>query len=441
MTIESVGNGSKGVLDIHDRPSPHVWLVLSIQHLFAMFGATILVPILTGLSPAVALVTSGLGTLLYMAVTGFRIPVYLGSSFAFIAPIIAGSQMAGVPGAMFGAFSAGVVYLVVAVLIQIFGVRWLLRLLPPIVVGPVIMVIGLGLASVAVSMATNQAGGGDYSLTHFAVALFTLACVLVFAITLKGFFTVVPILLAIICGYIVALVLGLVDFGPVAAAPFFQAPDFVVFFSGLTAATGSVPWQVLPLLVPVAIVTIAEHIGDQVVVSRVVGRNFLVKPGLQRSLLGDGLATMLAGLLGGPPNTTYGENIGVLAITRVFSVWVVAGAAAVAVVLGFIGTISAFIGSIPTAVMGGVAIALFGVIAASGLRTLIEGKVDFGEKRNLLIASVILVIGVGGAVLKLGDPINVTVSSMALAAIIGIILHAVLPGKETAGDTSAILGD
>ena len=404
-----------------------------------MFGATILVPILTGLSPAVALVSSGLGTLLYMAVTGFRIPVYLGSSFAFIAPIVAGAQMAGVAGAMFGAFCAGLVYLVVAVLIQLFGVRWLLRLLPPIVVGPVIMVIGLGLASVAIGMATNTAGGGAYSLGHFVLALFTLACVLAFSIVLRGFFTVVPILLGIICGYLVGLVFGFVDFGPVAAAPFFAVPDFVALFSGLTAATGGIPWEVLPLLVPVAIVTIAEHIGDQVVVSRVVGRNFLVKPGLQRSLLGDGLATMLASLLGGPPNTTYGENIGVLAITRIFSVWVVAGAAVLAMLLGFVGSVAAFIGSIPMAVMGGVAIALFGVIAASGLRTMIEGKVDFGEKRNLLIASVILVIGIGGATLKLGD--FAEVSSMALAAIIGIVLHAVLPGKETAGDTGAILGD
>ena len=439
MTIETTTNGGRDGLATHERPAPHVWLVLSLQHLFAMFGATILVPILTGLSPAVALVSSGLGTLLYMAVTGFRIPVYLGSSFAFIAPIVAGAQIAGVPGAMFGAFCAGLVYLVVAVLIQLFGVRWLLRLLPPIVVGPVIMVIGLGLASVAIGMATNTAGGGPYSLGHFVLALFTLSCVLAFSIVLRGFFTVVPILLGIICGYLVGLVLGFVDFGPVAGAPLFAVPDFVALFSGLTAATGGIPWEVLPLLVPVAIVTIAEHIGDQVVVSRVVGRNFLVKPGLQRSLLGDGLATMLASLLGGPPNTTYGENIGVLAITRIFSVWVVAGAAVLAVLLGFVGSVAAFIGSIPMAVMGGVAIALFGVIAASGLRTLIEGKVDFGEKRNLLIASVILVIGIGGATLKLGD--YAEVSSMALAAVIGILLHAVLPGKETAGDTGAILGD
>ena len=438
MTDTTQQGTGQGGLDVHERPAPPVWLVLSLQHLFAMFGATILVPILTGLSPAVALVSSGLGTLLYMVVTGFRIPVYLGSSFAFIAPIVTGAGIAGVPGAMFGAFCAGLVYLLVAVLIHLFGVRWLLKLLPPIVVGPVIMVIGLGLASVAIGMATNTAIA-DYSLSHFLLALFTLACMLAFSIVLKGFFTVVPILLGIICGYVVGLVFGFVDFGPVAEAPLFQVPDFVLFFSGLTDATGSIPWVVLPLLVPVAVVTIAEHIGDQVVVSRVVGRNFLVKPGLQRSLLGDGLATMLASLLGGPPNTTYGENIGVLAITRVFSVWVVSGAAVIAVLLGFVGVVAAFIGSIPVAVMGGVAIALFGVIAASGLRTLIEGRVDFGEKRNLLIASVILVIGIGGATLKLGD--FAELSSMALAAIIGIILHAVLPGKETAGDTGAILGD
>ena len=439
MSDATLASGTERVLDVDDKPNPPLWLVLSLQHLFAMFGATILVPVLTGLSPAVALVTSGLGTLLYMAVTGFKIPAYLGSSFAFIAPIVIGAQIAGVPGAMFGAFCAGLVYLVVAALIRAFGVHWLLRLLPPIVVGPIIMVIGLSLASVAIGMATNQAAGADYSLLHFLIALFTLGTVLLFAIVLRGFFTVVPVLLGIVCGYVAALVFGLVDFAPVAAAPLFQVPDFAVFFTNLTAATGAIPWAMLPLLVPVAIVTIAEHIGDQIVLSRITGRNFLLRPGLHRSLLGDGLATMLAACLGGPPNTTYGENIGVLAITRIFSIWVVAGAAVLAVVLGFVGVVAAFIGSIPMAVMGGVAISLFGIIAASGMRTLIEGKVDFGEKRNLLIASVILVIGIGGAVLKLGE--GMEISSMALAAILGVILHAVLPGKETAGDTGAILSE
>jgi uracil permease len=424
------------VYQVEDRPPPGLWLPLSLQHLFAMFGATVLVPILTGLDPAVALFTSGAGTLLYMAVTAGRIPAYLGSSFAFIAPIIAGSQMAGVEGAMFGAFCAGIVYLVVAAAIRAFGVRWLLNLLPPAVVGPVIVVIGLGLASVAIDLATrSDPGDADtYSLLHFAIALFTLACAVTFAIVLKGYFTIMPILLAIVCGYVAALVFGLVDISALGDAPVIRTPNFTFFVTGIQ---NGVPWGVLPLLVPVAVVTIAEHIGDQIVLSRVVGRNFLLRPGLDRSLLGDGLATMLAGLLGGPPNTTYGENIGVLAITRVFSVWVVGGAAVLAVALAFLGSVAAFIGSIPTPVIGGVAIALFGAIAASGLRTLIEGKVDLGEKRNLLIVSIILVIGVGGAVLKLGE--FAEISSMALAAIVGIILHGVLPGRDTAGDMGAIL--
>ncbi|MEX0924117.1 MAG: solute carrier family 23 protein [Rhodovibrionaceae bacterium] len=425
-------------ISVEQRPTAHIWAVLSLQHLFAMFGATVLVPLLTGLSPAVALVSSGLGTLLYIAVTGGHIPAYLGSSFAFIGPIVAAAAVAGIPGAMFGAFCAGIVYLCVAAAIRAFGVSWLLQLLPPIVVGPVIMVIGLGLASVAVSMAQNTAGGGDYSLIHFLVALFTLGCVLVFSLVLRGFFAVVPILLGILCGYLLSILLGIVDFAPVAAAPLFRMPDFTLTFSGLTGG-GGIPWVVLPILVPVAIVTIAEHIGDQVVLSRVVGRNFLKTPGLHRSLLGDGLATMLAGLLGGPPNTTYGENIGVMAITRVFSVWVIGGAAVLAVLLGFVGSVAAFLGTIPTAVMGGVAIALFGVIASNGLRTLIDAKVDLSEKRNLLISSIILVIGIGGASLQLGDVITVT--SMALAAITGVLLNAVLPGRGSGGDTAAVLDE
>jgi uracil permease len=421
---------------VEDKPPIGLWLPLSLQHLFAMFGATVLVPLLTGLDPAVALFTSGVGTLLYMAITKGRIPAYLGSSFAFISPIIIGSQMAGVSGAMFGAFCAGIVYLVVAALIKMFGVRWLLNLLPPAVVGPVIIVIGLGLASVAINLATlsNPGDATTYSLPHLGIALFTLGCAVVFAIVLKGFFTIMPILLAVICGYVAAMVFGFVDLSSVGEASLIGMPNFNFFVAGFD---DGIPWAVLPLLVPVAVVTIAEHIGDQIVLSRVVGRNFLVKPGLHRSLFGDGVATMFAAFFGGPPNTTYGENIGVLAITRVFSIWVVAGAAVFAVLLAFLGNVAAFIGSIPTPVIGGIAIALFGAIAASGVRTLVEGKVDLGQKRNLLIVSIILVIGVGGAVLKLGE--HAEISSMAFAAIVGIILHAVLPGRETAGDMGAIL--
>jgi len=442
-----VADASEKVLDIDERPALGAWILLSLQHLFAMFGATILVPILitgqiraadpemAGLAVAVALFTSGSGTLLYIAITGGRVPAYLGSSFAFIAPIAAAAAVGGLEGALFGAFCAGLVYLIVAALIWAFGVGWLIRLLPPVVVGPVIMVIGLGLAPIAIDMASTG-GSGEYAAVNLLVAAVTLGFVLLFAIVLTGFMSVVPILLGILCGYAFAAAMGMVDFGAIAAAPAIRVPDFASF---LAVIGDGVPWQVLPIVVPVAVVTIAEHIGDQIVISRIVGRNTLRNPGLHRSLAGDGLATMWAALWGGPPNTTYGENVGVLAITRVFSVWVVGGAALLAILLAFVGTLSATIDTIPVPVMGGVAIALFGVIAASGLRTLMEGEVDMNLKRNLLIPSVILVLGIGGAVLKFGPEFSV--SSMALAAIVGVVLNAVLPGAESAGDTGAILGD
>ncbi len=422
-------------LGLHERPAGPRWLVLSVQHLFAMFGATILVPLLTGLSPAVALVTSGLGTLAYIAITKGGIPAYLGSSFAFIAPITAGAELAGVSGALVGAFAAGLVYLAVAAAIGRFGVDWLLRLLPPVVVGPVIMVIGLSLASVAIDMATNDPQTQSYSALHFGVALATLAVTILSAVFLRGFLSMVPVLIGILAGYVIAALAGLVDFGAIAEARLLRAPDFVIPF--VTHET-RVPPQIFLLLVPVAVVTIAEHIGDQLVISKVIGRNTVKTPGLHRSLAGDGAATMLAACLGGPPNTTYGENIGVLAITRVFSVWVIGGAACLAVALGFLGYFAAFLESIPTAVMGGVSILLFGIIAASGLRTLVEARVDLGEKRNLTICSVILVIGIGGAVLPVGE--FVELSGMALAAIVGIALNQILPGKRIAGDIEQVLG-
>ncbi len=434
MSIEDMAP-VKPVYDVSEAPPIGHWIPLSFQHLFAMFGATVLVPILTGLNISVALFTAGIGTLAFMVCTRGQVPVYLGSSFAFIAPIIAGKEIAGVEGAMLGAFTAGLVYIVVAVLIRQFGVRWLLNLIPPVVVGPVIVVIGLGLASIAVNMATKGAGS-DYSLLNLLVAMFTLGCAVVFALVLRGFFTVVPILLAIVCGYVLAAIFGMVDFSKIAAAPFFAVPEFTFFVSKLG---DGLSWAAVLLIAPVAIVTMCEHVGDQVVVSRVTNRNFLKEPGLHRTMFGDGIATCMAAFFGGPPNTTYGENIGVLAITRVFSVYVVAGAAVLAILLAFLGKIAAFISTIPVPVIGGVAIALFGAIAASGIRTLIEGRVDFGEKRNLLIASIILVLGVGGAVVKVGS--GWQLSSMALAALVGILLHAVLPGKETAGRTEDILGD
>ncbi|OEH91191.1 solute carrier family 23 protein [Bacillus solimangrovi] len=412
-------------LDVHEKPQLHTWLTLSIQHLFAMFGATILVPYLVGLSPAVALVSSGLGTLAYLVITRGQIPAYLGSSFAFIAPIIMAKELGGPEAAMFGSFLAGILYGIVALAIRAAGLKWLMRVLPPIVVGPVIIVIGLGLSSVAIDMAMNNPSG-EYSMTYFSVALVTLVITIIASILFKGFFGLIPILVGIVGGYTYAAMLGLVDFTAVQEARPFEMPEFIIPF---VTYTPSMNWQVALIMMPVALVTIAEHIGDQMVLSKVVGRNFIQKPGLHRSIMGDGVATIIASFIGGPPNTTYGENIGVLAITRVFSVFVIGGAAVLATLFGFSGKVTALIATIPTPVMGGVSIVLFGIIASSGLRMLIDNQIDLGDKRNLIISSVILVIGVGGAFIQVSDDLQI--SGMALATIIGIILNLVLPGKES----------
>ncbi|KAA0564113.1 uracil-xanthine permease family protein [Rossellomorea aquimaris] len=416
------------VLDVEEVPKLGKWITLSIQHLFAMFGATVLVPFLVGLSPGVALISSGLGTLAYLLITRGRIPAYLGSSFAFIAPILAAKSFGGPEAAMMGSFLAGIVYGIVALLISKLGLKWLVRILPPIVVGPVIMVIGLGLAGTAVNMAMYENPGAEelvYSNIHFMVALATLGITVICSIYFKGFLGMVPILAGIVGGYIIAVFAGLVNFQQVLDAPLLQMPDFFIPFVDYTP---SFSWEIVSIMVPIALVTLAEHTGDQMVLSKVVGRNFIEKPGLHRSILGDGVATVIASFLGGPPNTTYGENIGVLAITRVFSVFVIGGAAVLAIMFGFIGKITALIGSIPSAVMGGVSILLFGIIASSGLRMLIDNKVDLGNKRNLVISSVILVIGVGGAFVKVNE--QVSLSGMALAAIVGVLLNLVLPGRE-----------
>ncbi|WP_227935746.1 solute carrier family 23 protein [Alkalihalobacillus deserti] len=410
---------------IKEVPRFDKWIIFSLQHLFAMFGATILVPYLVGLSPAVALLSSGLGTLAYLLITRGQIPAYLGSSFAFIGPIIAATATSGPEGAMVGSFLAGLVYGVVALLIKTIGVDWIMRILPPIVVGPVIIVIGLGLAPVAIDMAMNNPSAESYSATYSAVAIITLLITVLATMFFKGFFSLVPIMFGIIGGYITAFFFGLVDISPVQEAKWFALPDVIVPFVTYTPVFS---WQIVAIMVPIAIVTLAEHIGDQMVLSKVVGKNFIKEPGLHRSILGDGTATVIASLIGGPPNTTYGENIGVLAITRVFSVFVIAGAAVLAIIFAFIGKFAAFITTIPTAVMGGVSILLFGVIASSGLRMLIDNEINIGLKRNLIISSVILVIGIGGAFIQVNE--NIQITGMALAAIIGIILHQILPEKE-----------
>ncbi|RNA69667.1 solute carrier family 23 protein [Alteribacter keqinensis] len=418
-------NNKTQTVGINEIPRFDKWIVLSIQHLFAMFGATILVPMLVGLSPAVALVSSGLGTLAYLIVTRGQIPAYLGSSFAFIMPLIAAISIGGPEGAMIGSFFAGIIYGIVALIIKQTGVSWLMNLLPPIVVGPVIMVIGLGLATVAIDMAMNDPVTESYSGTHFTVAMITLGITIIASAFFKGFFGLIPILIGITGGYTFAYTQGLVNFSAVREASWIQAPDFLVPF---VTYTPDLNWAIVFIMVPIALVTLSEHIGDQMVLSKVTGKNFIRKPGLHRSIFGDGVATVLSSFLGAPPNTTYGENIGVVALTRVFSVFVIGGAAVTAIIFGFVGKVSALITTIPTAVMGGVSILLFGIIASSGLRMMIENKVDLGEKRNLIIASVILVIGIGGAFIEVNDAVQV--SGMALATIVGIVLNFILPGRQ-----------
>lgn len=418
-------------LDVHDRPKFFQGLLLSSQHLFAMFGATVLVPFLTGLPVSAALIASGIGTLLYILITKGQIPAYLGSSFAFILPITIALGANTLGEVLTALFFSGVLYVLIGLVIRLAGTGWIIRLLPPIVVGPVIMVIGLGLAPVAVDMAmyTDSGNQEGYSMTYITVALITLTITILASIFLKGVLGLIPILIGIVGGYVTALMFGIVDLELIKTTGWFVLPDLYIPYQDYTPAMNLGLFMVM---LPIVFVTISEHIGHQMVINKIVGRDFFKKPGLHRSIIGDGVATMFASTIGGPPTTTYGENIGVLAITRIFSVWVIGGAAVLAVILGFVGKFTAVVQSIPSPVMGGVSILLFGIIAASGLRMLIDARIDFDNKRNLVIASVILVIGIGKAHLDftIGNiPFNL--EGMALAAVAGIILNLILPKRET----------
>lgn len=424
-------NDNNVVLAINEKPKLGQWILLSIQHLFAMFGATVLVPALTGMNPSIALISSGIGTLLFILITRGKVPSYLGSSFAFINPIIALKTLETVQGSgvgpgsfLVGSFLVGVTYSVVALVIAKAGTNWLMKLLPPIVVGPVIMVIGLGLATTAIDMVMNNPSG-EYDLIYVSIGFVTLFITIVTAIFSKGFLSVIPVLVGIIGGYVFSIIMGVVNLDPVIQANWFQVPDFTVPFVDYTP---ELSWYVIFLMIPVAIVPVAEHIGHQLVLSKVINKDLIKDPGLDKSMFGDGVATMVAACLGGPPNTTYGENIGVLAITRAFSIYVFVGAAFFAILFGFCGKISALLSTIPTPVMGGVSILLFGIIASSGLRMLVENNIDFKVKRNLIISSVILIVGIGGASVHIGDMFSL--EGMALASIVGVILNLVLPGRE-----------
>ena len=413
------------LLDVDQRPSAGKGILLSFQHVFAMFGATILVPLILGMPVSVALFASGVGTLIYMISTGFKVPVYLGSSFAFITAMsLAMKEMGGdVSAAQTGVILTGFVYVLVAASVRFAGTKWIDKLLPPIIIGPMIIVIGLGLASSAVTNA-GLVADGNWKNALVAVVTFLIAA---FINTKgKGFLRIIPFLFAIIGGYLFALVLGLVDFTPVLQANWIEIPGFYLPFN-----TGGAFKQYdlyfgpeTIAILPIAIVTISEHIGDHTVLSQICGRQFLKDPGLHRTLLGDGIATSVSAFLGGPANTTYGENTGVIGMTRIASVSVIRNAAFIAIALSFLGKFTALISTIPNAVLGGMSILLYGVIASNGLKVLIKERVDFGQMRNLIIASAMLVLGLGGAILKLGP---VTLSGTALSAMTGIILNLILP--------------
>ncbi|EIA20207.1 solute carrier family 23 protein [Listeria fleischmannii] len=417
---------AKPVLDIHEKPTWNKWIVLSIQHLFTMFGSTIFVPSVTGMNPGVALVSSGLGTLAYLLITRGKIPAYLGSSFAFIQPLTMFMMDEHSPGSvMVGTFSVGVVYAIISLIVYYAGVDWIQKVLPPVVVGPVIMVIGLSLAPSAASMAMGT-NSGDYSFESVAVALITLMAAIIAMIAFKGFFGLIPILFGFFVGYIASIPFGLVDFTLIKQASLFQIPDFTIPF---VDADPVVTATVIISMAPLAFVTMAEHMGHQLVLNKITNRNFFKDPGLHRSLIADGTASVIASLIGGPPVTTYGENIGVLAITRVYSVFVIGGAAVFAVLFGFIGYINAIITSVPQAVLGGISFLLFGVIASSGLRMMIDNKIDLNINRNLIITSVVLVIGIGGFFVEIN---SVKITGMAMAAVVGIILNLIIPEKKKA---------
>ncbi|GIO06476.1 uracil permease [Brevibacillus reuszeri] len=434
----------KNFVDVDETPHISRLLPLSIQHLFAMFGSTVLVPILTGLDVATALFTSGIGTLLFLWITKGRIPNYLGSSFAFIGPIIAVTASHGVGTALLGCFLSGIVYIIVAAIVKKAGVKWLDKVLPPVVIASVIVVIGLSLAGVAVDMATKVTvdGQSQMSLTSIEISLVTMIVTILAAVMLRGFFGLIPILIGIIVGYVYTLLRhpGLIDFQKVAEAPVFVSfrDMFTTHFKfGAVAEVITQPsaWIAALVIAPVAFVTLAEHLGHLLVTSKVMDRDLMKNPGLHRSLLGDGIATSLAAFIGGPPATTYGENIGVLAITRVYSRVVIALAAVMAILFAFIGKISTLLMSIPTPVLGGVSIILFGIIAAQGLRMYVENKVDFANKRNMIVAAAILVTGIGGYKISfagLGVLNDLTIDNIAFSTFLGIILHVILPGKESA---------
>ncbi|MBF0502342.1 MAG: uracil permease [Candidatus Riflebacteria bacterium] len=390
---------------------------LSLQHLFAMFGATVLVPFLFKVNPATSLLMNGIGTLIYIFMTRGRIPAYLGSSFAFIAPVfavVADPSLGGYAAAQGGFIAFGIFFIIISRIIRSYGTDWLDIIFPPAAMGAIVMVIGLELGPVA----TNMAGLTGNLLAEqnipvnpaILVSMFTLLVTILGSVLFKRFLATIPVLIGVVSGYLLALSIGLVNLEAVSQAPWFEVPT-------LYAPTFSI--HAILMIAPAFLVVLAEHIGHLVVTGNIVERDLIHDPGLDHSLLGDGLSNVVSGLVGATPNTTYGENIGVMAITKVFSVWVIGGAAVIAIAISFVGKFAALVRSIPVPVMGGVSILLFGVIAAAGIRMLIERKVDYTKSRNLILTSIVLIAGVSGATLKIGA---VELKGMALGTVVSIAI-------------------
>lgn len=424
------------ILDVNEKPSIGKWIILALQHVFAMFGATILVPILVNsaagaevLTIPVTLVASGIGTLIYILCTKGKSPVYLGSSFAFIAPITAAYLKGGISGAMTGIMVVGLIYVIFAIIIKLIGKNWLDKLLPPVVIGPMIMIIGLGLAPSAISQ-IGLSSGAALEWQPIVVALVAFLTTAIVAVVAKGFLKVIPFLIGIVAGYLAGVAVGIVDFTPITEAAIVGVPNFLIPFVSYTPN-----FSAILTIAPIALVTIAEHIGDHTALSAIMNRDLLKDPGLDRTLLGDGIATFVAGAIGGPANTTYGENTSVVGMTKVASVWVIGLAAIIAIILGFFTKFTALISTIPTAVLGGVSLLLYGFISVNGLKVLIQNQVDFNNTKNVIVASAMLVLGLGGAAISIvsGD-LAVTISGMSLAAIVGIILNLCLPTEKSEED-------
>ncbi len=464
------------LLGAKDRPKTSRLILLSFQHVFAMFGATVLVPMLTGLSISVALFASGVGTLLYILCTKAKVPIYLGSSFAYIAYIntAISATNGGVGAALTGIVIVGIIYCIVALIIKFAGTNWLNKLLPPVIIGPMIIVIGLGLSTTAIqntglmaitdaNLATNNFAGDWRSIV---VAFATMLIIALVAIKAKGFFKVIPFLIGIIAGYIIAILIGfipnsvtilkdgetithtygyLVDLNAIkeilmTPSKWFKIPDFKFLGwknqeLGLGIEMVKINFAAAISVIPLTFATICEHIGDHKVLGKITGTDYLVDPGLDRTLLGDGVATLTAGLIGGPANTSYGENTSVVGITKVGSVWVTGGAAIIAILLSFVNVFAVIIKTIPNCVIGGICLILYGFIASNGLKTLQDAKVDLTKTRNLIIVSVMLVIGIGGAIISFG---SFSLTGMALTAIIGIILNLILPKNESTNDVNSL---